>query len=520
MTTTPDAVIEKIFLSKELPTLPAVASKLLSITAKEETTLSDIAHLISQDVALSSKVLRVSNSSFYSFPQQIGTINQAVSILGTNAVRSLVLSFSFLSIRSKSASPRFNFKQFWEQSLVCATAAKLILEQIDDANTEEIFITSLLSNIGQLIFATTLPDAYDKVLEELENDPDADETELEEKFIGIGHNEAGYEVARKWGFPETLLLPIKYSDSPEQYQGDNAALALNIKATYLAQLLSKIYYSEKPEQYHRQFRAEAKKLLRLKAITINKILNQFDQEIDKAADFFNIKIENIKSVAEILQEANLRLSLLNLSYEEINRELVKAKMAMEKITQELAQKNSLLENLANLDGLTEIYNHRYFHFFLDNEINRAIRNEGVLSLLLADIDCFKKFNDTYGHQVGDFVLKEFCKIAKANIREYDLIARYGGEEFVFVLPETDEDEAQIVAEKIRTIIDDHSFDDGERIYHVTISIGVASARPVDKTFSKDTFIGYADRALYDAKAAGRNRVARYTPKKRKKWFPL
>jgi len=167
MTTTPDAVIEKIFLSKELPTLPAVASKLLSITAKEETTLSDIAHLISQDVALSSKVLRVSNSSFYSFPQQIGTINQAVSILGTNAVRSLVLSFSFLSIRSKSASPRFNFKQFWEQSLVCATAAKLILEQIDDANTEEIFITSLLSNIGQLIFATTLPDAYDKVLEEL-----------------------------------------------------------------------------------------------------------------------------------------------------------------------------------------------------------------------------------------------------------------------------------------------------------------------------------------------------------------
>ncbi|PID72224.1 MAG: GGDEF domain-containing protein [Desulfobulbus propionicus] len=518
MTISRDAVLKKILHSNELPTLPVVASTLLTITAKEETTLSDIAQLISRDVALSSKVLRVSNSSFYSFPQQISTINQAVSILGTNAIRSLVLSFSFLSIRSKNSSPRFNFKQFWEQSLVCATAAKLILDQVDGANTEEIFISGLLHNIGQLIFATTLPTPFDQVLEKLESDPDASVSEIEQEILHISHSEAGYAVAQQWGFPETLLLPIQYGDNPGAYTGKNKDIALNIKATYLAQLLSKIYYSEKPEQYHRQFRTQAKKLLPLKGTAINTILHQINHEIDKVAEYFNIKIDHVKSVAEILQEANLRLSLLNLSYEEMNRELIKTKMELEKLTEELVKKNLLLENLANLDGLTGIHNHRYFHSFLDNEINRAIRNQGAIALLLADIDHFKKFNDTYGHQVGDFVLKEFCRVAQENIREYDLIARYGGEEFVFVLPDTNMEEAQTAAEKIRTLTNDYTFDDGQRTYHVTISIGIAVAHPESREFNKDDFIGSADSALYAAKKAGRNRVAVFSPKK--KWFPL
>jgi diguanylate cyclase (GGDEF)-like protein len=519
MTRNSEEVLEQILQSNELPTLPVVASKLLTITAKEETTLTDIANLITRDVALSSKVLRVSNSSFYSFPQQIATINQAVSILGTNAVRSLVLSFSFLNLRSKNSSPRFQFNTFWEESVICATAAKLILEQLNDVSTEEIFISGLLNNLGKLIFATTLPAEYDKVLAKLEENPEIDEEIIEKKIIGLSHSVAGYEAAKAWGFPDSLLLPIKYAHVPEEYDGQDTNLELNIRAIYLAQLLTRIYYSQKPEQYHKLFRKKAKKLLSLNPLVINTILRQLDREIDKSADFFNIKIHNIKSVAEILQEANLRLSLLNLSYEEMNRELIKAKMELENLTDELAQKNALLENLANIDSLTEINNHRFFHNFLDTEINRSIRNNSTISILLADIDHFKQFNDTYGHQVGDFILKEFCRVAKENIREYDLIARYGGEEFVFVLPETEPEEAMHAAEKIRTIINDYDFDDRERTYKLTISIGVASARPESKDFSKNDFINLADNALYEAKAAGRNKTVLYSPKK-KKWFKL
>jgi len=138
--------------------------------------------------------------------------------------------------------------------------------------------------------------------------------------------------------------------------------------------------------------------------------------------------------------------------------------------------------------------------------------------MLADIDYFKKFNDAYGHQTGDFILKEFCRVTKEVIREYDLIARYGGEEFVFVLPETGQDEALAVAEKLRKTIEEYPFDDGANTYHVTISIGVASAHPAASEFQKNDFIGLADAALYEAKNGGRNRVALCSSKKKKKWF--
>jgi diguanylate cyclase (GGDEF)-like protein len=521
-TKSPEKILETVLTSKELPTLPIIASKLLTLTAQEETTLTDIANLISQDIALSAKLLRVANSSFYSFPQQIASVNQAVSILGINAVRSLVLSFSFLSMGSRHKNSLFNFEKFWERSIIEAVATKLILEQVANANAEEAFTCGLLQNIGQLVFAVTLRKEYDLVLQkklEIMAGKHEDENDLEQQIIGISHAILGYEVTGAWGLPESIRLPIKYHHQPTTYKDTIQHHKQNIRAVYLANLLSQVFYSDTPEVFHQQFRNEAKLLLGLKHLQINAILKMLDKVIVQSAQFFGIKIAPIKTVGEILQEANLRLSLINLSYEEINRELIKSKMELEKLSEELVQKNRLLENLANIDGLTEINNHRFFQNFLDAEINRSIRNDRPISLLLADIDRFKIFNDTYGHQTGDFLLKEFCRVAKEVIRKYDLIARYGGEEFAFVLPETELGEALIVAEKIRQTIEEYPFDDGTNTYHVTISIGAVSARPTESSFKKDDLIGLADEALYEAKNSGRNKVASSdSTKKKKKWY--
>jgi two-component system, cell cycle response regulator len=514
-----DEVLERVLDSDQLPTLPAVASKLLTLTSREDTTLTDIANLISKDMALSSKVLRVSNSAFYSFPQQIASINQAVSILGTNAVRSLVLSFSFLSMRGKNTKSRFDFVAFWQRALTGATAAKLILEQIPGADTEEIFISGLLQNIGELIFACTMPERYDQVQDAFEQGAGARNlAEIETEILGAPHYVIGYTVAQHWGFPEQLLLPILYHHDPAGYTGGNAIVEANIKAVYLADILVNIIYSDSPETFHKRFRTEAKELLGLSVLAINTILKQAHTAVSQTADFFGLKMQRVRSISEILQEANIRLSMLNLSYEEMNRELIKSKMALEKLTKELEQKNALLENLANLDGLTEINNHRFFQNFLDAEINRSIRSDRIISILLLDIDHFKHFNDTYGHQTGDFILKELCRVIKSVIREYDLLARYGGEEFVVVLPETDPQAALTCAEKIRSEIASYTFDDGNTTYQVTISIGVACALPSGKDFKKNEFIGLADEALYEAKRNGRNRVQLYSGKKKKKWF--
>jgi len=150
-------------------------------------------------------------------------------------------------------------------------------------------------------------------------------------------------------------------------------------------------------------------------------------------------------------------------------------------------------------------------------VSRSIRHETQISVLLIDIDYFKKFNDTFGHQVGDFILTEFSNTLKDNIRKYDTLARYGGEEFVIILPETGTEDAMIVAEKLRDLIASKIYKDTIDEYQVTASFGHACCKPAtEDDFSKDLLINHADLALYEAKENGRNRVKTYVPKK--KWF--
>ena len=509
-------LLQCILKSDELPTLPTVASKLITLTSREDATLADIGELVSQDISLSAKILKVSNSAFYSFPQQIGSIQQAVSILGMNAVRSLVLSFSFLTIKAGKVESRFNFQAFWERSLASAVTAKLILDNVKGADAEEVFVSGLLQNLGELILARSFPEEYEKVLRKVDENHQ-DIFTAEESVFGINHTLVGSEVAKSWGFPEVLLLPIQYHHHPEEYSGKNATIRSTVRAVYLSDLLVNILFSDKPEIYHKQFRKEAGKLLGLTAEGIENILAQVHTKVKEAGTYFNLKIKTTKSVQEILQEANIRLSLINLDYDQMNKQLILAKIHLENLTKELEEKNKTLDNLANIDGLTGLYNHRYFQNILDQEINRAVRHSFSISILMIDIDHFKRINDTYGHQVGDFVLSEFSKIIQANIRQYDILARYGGEEFVVLLPETSAEDAQIVAEKLRSIIEQTTFQDHREKYQITASFGQSSSIPaVEDTFSKDILINQADQALYEAKEKGRNRVVAYSPKK--KWF--
>src|SRR6056297_1302171 len=333
---TQQEVLKEVIESGSLPTLSTVASTLINITGKEETTTYDISKLIAQDVSLSTKILKVVNSSFYNFPNEVGTIQQAVAILGTNAVRSLVLSFSFLNLERPRHGSGFNYEQFWEQSLAAAVTAKLIIAKVSkDRDPEDIFTVSLLQK--------------------------------EEDRIGANHAYIGGEAARHWNFPDSLAIPIAHHHKPSGYTGKDAGLLTDIRVAHLASLVANIMYSGNPIGYHTPFRDGARKMFKLDTNAIDQILNGVNTEVEAAAKYFGLKIQGTASIPELLQQANIELSLLNMSYEQINRELVQAKMQLEKLTNELEEKNTYLEGIVNLDGLTGIYNHRYFQEFLDKE---------------------------------------------------------------------------------------------------------------------------------------------------------
>jgi len=190
------------------------------------------------------------------------------------------------------------------------------------------------------------------------------------------------------------------------------------------------------------------------------------------------------------------------------RELLARIRAGERIVRlqkELLETNKRLELLSITDGLTKLNNHRYFQDELVRAFEESVRYGRPLSLAMIDLDFFKKVNDTYGHAVGDEVLKCAAKLFKQSARSTDLVARYGGEEFAVMMPETDLDDAAVFAEKIRSIIESTSFDTAAGSIPVTVSIGVASV-PHSRIASPKELIVSADKALYRAKKNGRNQV--------------
>ncbi len=192
-------------------------------------------------------------------------------------------------------------------------------------------------------------------------------------------------------------------------------------------------------------------------------------------------------------------------YSQSELQLLKTIMANVTTALTKARMYTEMEKLATIDGLTQIANHRKFQDIMTMELERSQRYSAPLTLLLMDIDHFKKFNDTYGHPVGDLVLQMVAKALQGSIRNTDYCARYGGEEFVVVLIQADENQSRVLAERIRNAVESLQIQNDGKILRVTVSIGSATF-PTDAA-NKQELIDNADKAMYYSKQAGRNRVS-------------
>ncbi|MBN7818448.1 diguanylate cyclase [Bowmanella yangjiangensis] len=170
--------------------------------------------------------------------------------------------------------------------------------------------------------------------------------------------------------------------------------------------------------------------------------------------------------------------------------------------QRLASANQQLRQMSRVDGLTGLYNRRYWEESCEQEFKRCMRNQGTSSVVLLDIDYFKNINDTYGHPAGDQVIRTLAKAIRQIVRETDLAGRYGGEEFALVLPDTSAEAALQVAERIREFVQKQAVVYEEHSIPFTISLGICQFNPSFKGYM--AWIEQADKALYTAKDSGRN----------------
>ena len=378
---------------------------------------NDLANIISSDPALAAKILMVANSSFYNVSRKIDSIPKALAILGTNTLKNIALSFVIAKGLRGPSEGGFDFDFFWKRALTAAVSADILSSVISDKN-ENTFVTALLQDIGIIIMYLCRTEDYLRVLDEKKASSSAIE-EAERKIFGFDHQELGSEVLKNWGIPDTIYRPIRYhhhyEDIPQDIQITSHLLLLSDK-------MSSVYHGTR----------SAEKIIDIKRIICGDygvIEDDLESAIDSVANktveilsFFDIDPGNMKPFSQILQEANEELGKLNFSYEQLTVELKQAKKKAENFAKELKKANEQLRDMVFKDGLTGLYNHRYFQDIMDHELSRARRYKKPFSLIMLDIDHFKKINDEYGHPVGDIVLKEVSKAIEDSIRDSDIAA--------------------------------------------------------------------------------------------------
>lgn len=256
-----------------------------------------------------------------------------------------------------------------------------------------------------------------------------------------------------------------------------------------------------------EFARESRNATTLLANTIEKEMDAFQESVDITKSLEELKssiMDRISSIKKVIENSREKDLTRNTRADKEVSVLKKSLDLMKNEIESARERSRTLETEVLTDSLTQAYNRRAYDQRIVDELERFIRYQTIFSMLLLDVDHFKNINDRYGHSVGDLCLKEIINRIKPLLRKTDFLARFGGEEFVIILPETGRDGARKAAEKIRMHIEKTDFlHKGENV-SVTISLGATQVRPSDKTPGE--IFERVDKAMYQAKQSGRNRV--------------
>lgn len=481
-------LIQKIKNTPNLPSMPAIAMQVLDLTQRADVDIAEIARIISKDPALSGKILKTVNSSFYGRSQNVSTISHALVILGLQSVKTLVLGFSLVSNLSKTRSKGFNHVNYWKRSIFAATAARNVASKMNIVQQEEAFLAALLADIGMLVLDLVVGEQYGELYSKAASHGDLARLEME--TLGMTHADVGGLLAEQWKLPPLLTVPISKHHSSETITDPMLRKLTELVA--FAGRCADIFVEEEPASAIADVRKICLEQCSINEAACDSLMADIGKRTKEAATLFEINIGSTQEYEAILKRAN--------------ETLVEITLQSQMQATELKQQNQELKHAASTDGLTGLANRASFDQFISEKFAGAVKKKEPISLLMIDLDKFKSINDKHGHPAGDAVLKTIGALLASAAREQDLAVRYGGEELSLVLPGTPRAVAAAVAESIRRAVAAKPVTHAGKTIPVTASIGVATFEPGGPFRAAAHLIKAADLAVYNAKHSGRNCV--------------
>jgi two-component system, cell cycle response regulator len=501
----------KIWSSSQLPTLPTVAVRLLDLSRNPDADLKDVIAVIKADPAISAKILKSTNSSFFGFRSEVTSIERAVPLLGTTVVTSLALSFSLVEAAMNDGPLAAHYNDFWMQSLVQAAAAETLAKHCGRGLDCEYFLTGLLIDIGRLAMLKTVGADYGRLLEAAQQQ-DRDLHEVERERLGFDHVEIGVQLMKHWKLPDALAAAaashhIPLGSVPEQQSSPYFEL---IKSSVVAAAVGDYFCHSNKGLALTRLKRLTHALYDFSPQRLNWFLGETKDRVDQAGELFRVDTGELCHPSDLMALANDQLAQLAMKEHLAGTQAAVQRNEIEREKQELESRNRELQILAIRDPLTNVYNRAYFNDALAKEIERGRQTASTVGVIFSDIDKFKPLNDTYGHQFGDRVLQRVATAFGEVLRRCDVLARFGGEEFVVLVSRPTEKGLAKLAERIRARVEAEDVRLENTRIPVTVSLGAALTIPPREDGNPgntaELLIEAADSAMYRSKENGRNQA--------------
>lgn len=496
------ATIEKIIQGRlELPSPPNVAFRLLEVVRDDESSFRQIGDIICKDPSLTARMMKVANSSMFGLHGRIKSIESALAVLGIDVIRNIALSFVIMDGVKAPADGPFDMDYFWKRAVTSAVAAEVLAAHIN-FRSGDAFLCGLLKDIGVLVMYQQMEKEYKQLLL-LKAYANSQIFPIEKELLGFDHGELGGLVLKQWGLPESIYLPIFHHHAETQPASCNGKL---IGILQVSDMLSALYHGVAGLRDFEEVRNLLENRYGLDRKTSRDMIDSLAEKTVEILSYFDIDADEMKPLSSLLQEANYELGRRTLSYEQMVDELRQSREESRQYIDKLLKANKQLRKLAYRDELTGLYNHRFFQRQIDKELDRSKRYGHPLSLIFFDVDFFKKINDSYGHLMGDEVLRQVASKVSSCMRNCDVVVRYGGDEFAIIMPETDRVGLEVLAERLRYEVAKMRITHSGKSIGLSISVGGACFDGKDDNVTRHALLSVADQAIYQSKKSGRNTV--------------